>query len=109
MPIRVVPKAKRRRRFQNVFLADRGFRDQSDDYDHVLHYIDGGPVLRKLTHPVPDLNAPVDPAFYSEFLMRQDVVLSHLNPNLHEKDIYPDRRILVCVQQQRHFCSCHVL
>ena len=83
-PIRVAPKAKQRKRFQNVFLDDRGFSDQSDDYNHVLHNIDGGPVLRKLKHPVPDLNAPVDPAFYSEFIpemhkaqMRQDVDLSH--------------------------------
>ena len=94
MPIQVAPKAKQRKRFQNIFLDDRGFPDHSDDYGHVRHNIDGGPVLRKLKHPVPDLNAPVDPAFYSEFIpqihkapMRQDVNLSHLNPNLQEKDI----------------------
>ena len=86
------------------FLDDRGFPDQSDDYNHVLHNIDKGPVLCKLKHPVPDLNAPVDPAFYSEFIpemhkspMRQDVDLSHLKPDLQEKDIYLDQRILVCV------------
>ena len=46
-----------------VFLDKQGFLDQSNDYDHVLHNIDGGPILRKLKHPVPDLHAPVDPAF----------------------------------------------
>ena len=91
-PIRVAPKAKRRKRLQNVFLDDRGFPDQSDDYDLLLHNIDGGPVLRRLKHPAPDLNAPVDPAFYSEFIpevheaqMRQEVDLSHLDPDLQER------------------------
>ena len=48
--------------------------------------------MRKLKHPAPDLNAPVDPAFYSEFIpeeheaqMRQEVDLSHLDPDLQEK------------------------
>ena len=64
-PVRVAPKAKKRKRLQNVFLDDQGFPDQSNNYDHVLHNIDGGPILRKLKHPVPYLHAPVDPAFYS--------------------------------------------
>ena len=91
-PVQVAPKAKQRKRLQNAFLDDRGFPDQSDNYDHVLHNIDGGPILRKLKHPVPDLHAPVDPAFYSEFMpekhkaqMRQDVDLSHLDPDLQER------------------------
>ncbi len=91
-PIRVAPKEKRRKRLQNVFLDDRGFPDQSDNYDHLLHSIDSGPVLRRLKHPALDLNAPVDPVFFSEFIpekheaqMHQDVDLSHLNPNLQEK------------------------
>ena len=73
-------------------LDDRGFPDQSNDYNHVLHNTDGGPILRKLKHPVPDLHAPVDLAFYSEFIpdrheaqMRQDMDLSHLHPDLQEK------------------------
>ncbi len=76
---------------QNVFLDDRGFPDKSGEYDHLLHNIDGGPVLRKLKHPALDLNAPVDPAFFSEFIpekheaqMRQEVDLSHLDPDLQE-------------------------
>ena len=62
-PIRVTPKPKRRRKLQNVFLDNRGFPNQSDDYDHLLHSIDGGTVLRKLHHPMPDLNGPVNPSF----------------------------------------------
>jgi hypothetical protein len=53
---------------QNFFLDNRGFPNQSKDYDHVLHDIDGGPVLRKLKHPVPDLKAQVDHAFLLEFI-----------------------------------------
>ena len=68
MPICVAPKAKQRNQLQNIFLDDRGFPDQSENYDHVLNNIDGGPALRKLKHPVPDLNVPVDPNFYSEFI-----------------------------------------
>ena len=49
--------------------------------------------MRKLKYPVLDLQAPVDLAFYSEFIsekhkaqMRQDVVdLSHLDTDLQEK------------------------
>ena len=48
--------------------------------------------MRKLKHPALDLNAPVDPVFFSEFIpekheaqMRQDVDLSHLDPDLQEK------------------------
>ena len=91
-PVRVAPKAKQRKLLHNVFLDDQEFPDQSNDYDHVLHNIDGGPILRKLKHPVPDLNVPVDPIFYSEFKyekhkaqMRPDVDFSHLDPNLQEK------------------------
>ncbi len=91
-PIRVDPKPKHCRRLQNVFLDDRGFPDQSDDYNHVLHGMDGGPILRKLWHPQPDLDAPLDPFYYLPFiakkheaLMRKDMDLSHLDPTLQEK------------------------
>ena len=91
-PIRVAPKPKRRKRTNNVFLDDRGFKDLSDDYDHVLHDVDGGPILRKLRHPAPALDADIDPAFHSPFVpakhedqMHKDLDLSHLDPNLQEK------------------------
>ena len=85
-------KSKASKALAKCLLDDRGFPDQSDDYDHLLHSIDGGPVLRKLKHPALDLNAPVDPVFFSEFIpekheaqMHQDVDLSHLDPDLQEK------------------------
>jgi hypothetical protein len=91
-PIRVDPKPKRRKHLQNVFLDNRGFADQSDDYNHVLHGVDGGPILWKLCHPQPDLGAPVDSSYYSPFvtekhkaLMHNDMDLSHLNPALQEQ------------------------
>jgi hypothetical protein len=91
-PIRVDPKPKCRKRLQNVFLDNRGFPDQSNDYDHVLHGMDGGPILWKLHHPQPDIEAPVNPSYYSPFvakrhktLMRKDMDLSQLNPTLQEK------------------------
>jgi hypothetical protein len=91
-PIRVDPKSKRRKHLQNILLNDRGFPDQSNDYDHVLHGVDGGPVLRKLRNPQPDLEVAIDPAYYLPFvpkkhkaLMHKDIDLLHLNPTLQEK------------------------
>jgi hypothetical protein len=69
-----------------------GFPDQSDDYDTLLHGVDGGPILWKLKHPQPDINAPIDPSYYSPFVakkheaqMRKDMDLSHLSKTLQEK------------------------
>jgi hypothetical protein len=91
-PIKVDPKPKRRKRLQNVFLEDREFPNQSNDYDHVLHGMDGGPILWKLHHPQPNLKVPVNPLYYSPFvakrhkaLMCKDMDLSHLNLALQEK------------------------
>ena len=91
-PIRVDPKPKRRKRLQNVFLDDRGFPDQSEEYDTVLHHVKGRPVLRKLKHPKPDLDAPPDPAYQSTFIpekheaqLRKNVDLSHLEPDIQEE------------------------
>ena len=64
----VSPKPKHRKQLQNVFLDDRGFPDQSNEYDLVLHDIDGSPILRKLRHPMPDLNGPIDPCFDNLFI-----------------------------------------
>ncbi len=93
-PICVDPKPKRRKLLQNVFLDDRWFTDQSDEYDNLLHHVKGRPVLRKLKHPQPDLDAPPDPAYQSIFIpekheaqLRKDVDLSHLEPDLQE-DVY---------------------
>ncbi len=63
-PIRVADKPKRCRRLHNVFVDDRGFPDESEYYQNLLHNIDGGPILRKLKHPPPSLDE-VDPEFFS--------------------------------------------
>jgi hypothetical protein len=46
-PIRVSPKSKTSgaKRARNVFFNDRGFPDQSEEYDQLLHNIDGGVIL----------------------------------------------------------------
>jgi hypothetical protein len=85
LPIRVAPRPKRRKLIQNAVFDHRGFPDQSDDYDWLLTNVDGSTVLRKLIHPAPDLNGPVDPRFHSVFVpeqhesvMRKALDLSHL-------------------------------
>ncbi len=98
-PICVAPKPKCQKRTNNVFLDDRGFPDQSNDYNHVLHDVNGGPILCKLRHPVPALDKDTDPAFYDPFIpvkhkdqMHKELDLSHLDPNLQER-IYAIIRI----------------
>ncbi len=75
-----------------MFLDDRGFPNQSDGYDTLLHGVDGGPILWKLKHPQPDLDAQIDPLYYLPFitkkheaLMHKDMDLLHLEPTLQEK------------------------
>jgi hypothetical protein len=64
-PIRVARKIQGRKQ-QNVFLDDRGFPDQSHDFNVVLHNVTGGPILRKRKHPAPDINN-IDPRFASTY------------------------------------------
>jgi hypothetical protein len=92
MLIRVAPKPKCRKRMNNFFLDDHGFPDQSDEYNHMLHDIEGGPILQKMHHPAPDLDGDVDLAFHAPFFpvkhdnqMRKDLDLSHLDPHLQER------------------------
>jgi len=70
---------------KNVFADDRGHPNQSNEYDTLLHNIDGGPVLQKLRHPAPPLNK-IDPRFNFAFdnalhgeYLHQQLDLSHLN------------------------------
>ena len=92
-PIRVAHKPKKRqKRAQNVFLDDRGFPDESDEYDYLAHSVDGGPILRKLKYPAPDMDGAVDPDFLSVFdpdkheaTLRSSLDLSHLPLSTQER------------------------
>jgi hypothetical protein len=46
-------KNKFRLQIKNMFINNRGFPDQSDKFDILLHNIDGGPVLQKLNSLTP--------------------------------------------------------
>jgi hypothetical protein len=90
-PIRVADKPKRRRRLHNVFVGDRGFPDESEYYENLLHNINGGPILRKLKHPPPLLDE-VDPEFFSAYdeskhgaQLKKDLDLSHLEPAIRNR------------------------
>jgi hypothetical protein len=90
-PIRVAKKGKCHRRIKNVFADNRGYPNQSDEYDTLLHNIDGGPVLQKLWHPALPLNK-IDPRFDFTFddalqgeRLRQQLDLSHLDDALQIK------------------------
>ncbi len=92
-PIRVADKSRSRRRIKNVFIDDRGYPDQSNEFDVLLQNIDGGPVLCKLKHQPPPLDSadptfmfPFDEALHGERL-RKDLDLSHLDAPL-QQSIY---------------------
>ena len=111
-PIRV-DKSKYRRRIKNVFIDDRGFPDLSDEYDTLLHNVDGGPVLRKLKHSPPPLDV-VDPSFNFQYeeavhgdILRQRLDLSHLDKGLQDTiyalirkywSVFDDRGVFVPVK-----------
>ena len=74
-----------RRWIKNVFADDRGYPDQTNDHNNLLHNINGGRVLWKLRHP-PLPTSEVGPSFdflFDEALhgarLRQQLDLSHLN------------------------------
>ena len=102
-PIKVAHKPKIKKWVHNVFYDDRGFPDQSDEYNYLLHSVDGGPVLRKLRHPAPDLEGPVDPSFLSVFnpdvhesQLREALDLSPLSPGVRDQ-VYDLIREFLCV------------
>jgi hypothetical protein len=87
-PIHIAPKPKSRSRkkAQNVFYDNRGFPDESDNFDSLLHNINGGAILRRTKFPTPPLDAD-DPTFtyiYSDELhgdkLRSELDVSHLCP-----------------------------
>jgi hypothetical protein len=88
LPIQVAAKHKGRSRLKNLFVDDQGFPYQSDEYDMLLHNVNGGPILRKLKHPPPPVDIP-DPQFhfpYDESIhgrhLREQLDLSHLNSSI---------------------------
>ncbi len=109
-PIRVADKSRSRRRIKNVFIDDRGYPDQSNEFDILLHNIDGGPVLRKLKHPPPPMDSD-DPMFmfsYNEALhsdrLRKDLNLSHLKVPLQQSIYALIHKKLVCLRRPWCFC-----
>jgi hypothetical protein len=62
-PIQVAPKPVTRqwKKARNVFYDNHNFPDESDAYNHLLHNIDGGVVLRKrhIEAPALDEDDPV--------------------------------------------------
>jgi hypothetical protein len=88
-PIHVTPKLKGNSGKQkNVFLDDRGFPDQSNKFNSLLHNIDGGTILHKRRHPAPKLDE-IDPHFHAVYdaklhgkQLRNNLDLSHLEPSL---------------------------
>ena len=83
-PIRVATRTRGRKR-QNVLYDNRGFPDQSHNFDVILHSIHGGCVLCKRKHPAPSLD-DVDPAFLSIYneakhgqKLHSELNLSHLD------------------------------
>jgi hypothetical protein len=86
-PICVAPRSCGKKR-PNVFYNDRGFPDQSHDFDVVLHNIDGGCILCKRKHPTPPLNK-IDPSFFAWYdetthgaKLRKELDLSHLDASV---------------------------
>ncbi len=54
--IRVAPKSKSPKCTKNVFFDNRGFPDESEDYDICLYNINGGIVLRQNKYATPKLD-----------------------------------------------------
>jgi hypothetical protein len=91
LPICPADKPKQRHWISNVFINDRGFPDESDHYDNLLHNVEGRPILQKLKHPLPPLDE-VDPKFFSAYdeskhdkQLQRDLELSHLDTQVQEK------------------------
>lgn len=83
-PIRVAAKGKKGKRRKNVFIDDRGFPDQSDEFDYLLHRTGGSKIIRKHLHPAPSLDVH-DPLFHFPFKeakhgekLRKDLKVDHL-------------------------------
>jgi hypothetical protein len=85
-PIHITPRPKSWQKSRSVFYGNRGFPDQSNDFDHLLHNIDGGVILWKTKFPAPALDDH-DPLFDYSFseelhgpILEKNLNLSHLSP-----------------------------
>jgi hypothetical protein len=85
-PIRISPKPKCRHKSRNVFYNDRGFPDQSDEFNHLLHNIDGSVILRKKKHHQPPfgVNNPTFNYGFDDSLhgdkIKSELSIDHLLP-----------------------------
>jgi hypothetical protein len=61
-PIQVTPWPKSHQKFCNVHYNDRGYPNQTNKFDHLLHNINGGVILCKTKFPQPLLDL-CDPLF----------------------------------------------
>ena len=91
-PIQPAPKGKKGKKRKNVFYDNRGFPDQSEEFEYLLHRTGGGKVIRKRLHPAPSLdevdqkfNTPFDEKKHGEKL-RRELKVDHLPPDL-QKDL----------------------
>jgi hypothetical protein len=90
-PIRI-NKPKGHRKVKNIFIYDCGFPDLFDEYNMLLHNINGGTVLRKLKHSPPDFDGPPGPLFLFQHNKVQhrlrtckQLDLSHLDRSLRDR------------------------
>jgi hypothetical protein len=90
-PICIADKPKHCKQITNAFVDDRGFPNESEYYDSLLHNINGGPILCKIKHPPPSFDE-ADPAFFCAYNKsthgvqpRKIFDFSHLDPNVHDK------------------------
>ena len=91
IPIKPAIKHKRGKRQQNGFIDNRGFPDQSEEFDNILAEIHGGNILRKRLHPAPSLN-DIDDAFHDVYdeskhgeKLRSQLKIDHLPPEAQEQ------------------------
>ena len=68
------------KKHQNVFLDDQGFPDKSNEFNQLLHNVDGWTVLRRQKNPAPRLD-DIDPGFYVPFeeAKHEDTLWKELN------------------------------
>jgi hypothetical protein len=81
----------RGKKHPNVFYDDRRYPNQSNEFDVLLHNIDGGAILHKRKHPFPPLD-DIDPKFFAVYdeathgaNLGKQLNLSHLDSTIQDK------------------------